>query len=133
MPSNRSNEPTVLVAESTHELIAATGVPTTGKRRPTSRPPIPESHADIALADMRDVCGLIRMGQSWVHAEVAAGRFPLPVIREVRCTRWRLADVRHWLAERTKAPPLSSAATVRAKTASDAAAARRRAKTTESQ
>ena len=99
------------------------------KTRTTVRPPIPEAHSDVALLDITDVCALIRMGQSWVHSEVAAGRFPAPVIRQPRCTRWRLASIRAWLIDHTeqadanKLPGLLMKA--RAKTASDAAKSKR--------
>lgn len=97
--------------------------------RPTVRPPLPEAHADVALADITDICALVRMSASWVHNERAAGRFPAPVIREPRCTRWKIADIRAWLIERatqsaadTKTTEL---VTARAKKASTAAQAKR--------
>jgi predicted DNA-binding transcriptional regulator AlpA len=67
------------------------------KSRPSRRPPLSEAHADLALADITDVCALLRMSKSWVHDAIVRGAFPSPVIRKPRCTRWRLADVRAWL------------------------------------
>lgn len=64
--------------------------------KPAARP-LPADLADVALLDIRDVCAAMRMSASWVHDEVRAGRFPAPVIRESRCTRWRAADVRQHL------------------------------------
>lgn len=61
---------------------------------------VPTALADVALGDIRDVCAAVRMSPSWVHEETSAGRFPRPVVRMPRCTRWRLADVRNWLIER---------------------------------
>ncbi len=70
------------------------------RKRPIVRPPLPDAHADVALADINDLRALIRMSASWIHEEVRHGRFPEPVIREPRCTRWRISDVRAWLIER---------------------------------
>lgn len=72
----------------------------TTKPRPTKREPLPGTHEDIALADLRDVRAITRMGSSWIHDRVKAGLFPAPVIREPRCTRWRLSDVRAWVNAR---------------------------------
>lgn len=98
------------------------------KRRPTTRPPLPESHADVALADIADLIALTRMGRSWLHAAVRRGDFPAPAIREPRCTRWRLADVRAWLIERVSTgsdPQIAKTLTGRAKKAGDAAQSKR--------
>jgi len=63
------------------------------------RPPTPEALADVALIDATDCAAAGGMGVSWWHDEVRAGRAPAPVVREPRCTRWRLADVRaFWIA-----------------------------------
>ena len=72
----------------------------TKKARLTVRPALPDAHADVALGDLKDVCSIIRMGPSWVHAEVAAGRFPQPLRWGPRCTRWPISVVRNWLLER---------------------------------
>ncbi len=61
---------------------------------------IPESATDVALIDVRACAAIGSMSVSWWHAEVSAGRAPSPVIREPRCTRWRLADVRRYWFER---------------------------------
>ena len=71
------------------------------KSRSTHRPPLSKAHADVALCDITDVCALLRMSGSWIYAEVSAGRFPAPAIRQPRCSRWRIADVRAYLIERT--------------------------------
>lgn len=102
--------------------------PATGqKSRPTVRPPLPEAHADVALCDIQDCMALSRFGESWIHEAVKDGRFPQPVIREHRCTRWRLAEVRAWLVERA-GQPLGAGATTndaRARRASAQAQANR--------
>lgn len=67
--------------------------------RPTVRPPLPDAHADVSLGDINDLRALTRMSASWIHDAVRDGRFPAPVIRERRCTRWRIADVRKWLVD----------------------------------
>lgn len=97
--------------------------------RPTVRPPLQAAHADVALADMNDLEVLTRMKRSWLYEAVRESRFPPPVIREPRCTRWKLSDVRAWLIERaakgaadTQARELTSA---RARKASAAAQAKR--------
>ena len=100
------------------------------KKRPTVRPPLPAGQSDVALADINDLEALTRMKRSWLHQAVREGRFPAPAIREPRCTRWKLADVRAWIATRieqaaadTDAAAIASA---RAKKASDAAQAKRK-------
>lgn len=61
--------------------------------------PIAQEQADVALCDMRDIQAMLRMGKSWVYAEIKAGRFPAPVIQSHRCTRFRLADIRKYLID----------------------------------
>ena len=69
--------------------------------KPAARP-LPADLAAVALGDINDVCTAVRMSSSWVHEETSAGRFPQPVIRQPRCTRWRLADIRAWLIDRAE-------------------------------
>lgn len=98
-------------------------------KRPTARPPLPTGHDDVALADIKDLEALTRMKKSWIYQAVREGRFPAPVIREPRCTRWALAQARAWLAARIEqaAADTDSAAIVteRAQKASAAAQAKR--------
>lgn len=55
--------------------------------------------ADVALVDGPTCAAVGGMSLSWWSDEVRAGRAPAPVIRETRCTRWRLVDVRsYWIA-----------------------------------
>ena len=120
MPKTRSKQPDLTPA------AVAAGVEK--KRRPTTRPPIPEAHADVALADIGDLVALTRMGRSWIHAAVRRGAFPAPAIREARCTRWRLADIRTWLIDRASTgtdPQVAEMLTARAKKAGDAARSKR--------
>lgn len=87
--------------------------------------------ADVAFLDIRDVCAAARMSASWIHEEVRARRFPQPMRFGPRCTRWRSADVRDWLIARAAAADADAEPgtllTARAKKASDAAQAKRRA------
>jgi predicted DNA-binding transcriptional regulator AlpA len=110
--------------DSTYASIEATK-----KSRPTVRPPLPQAHADLALGDINDVKSIIRMGASWIHEAVRDGRFPPPVIRGSRCTRWKISDVRRWLTDLTQSAAANAEAakqmTARAKKASDAAQAKR--------
>jgi len=75
----------------------------TKTKRPTVRPPLPESHADVALADINDVKALVRLSDSKIYDDVRKGSFPAPVIRQPRLTRWRLCDIRSWIMDRANA------------------------------
>lgn len=90
-----------------------------------------DSLADVAFLDINDVCAAARMSASWVHDEVRAGRFPQPMRFGPRCTRWRSVDVRNWLVARAAAAAedteTGAKLKARAKKASDAAQAKRRA------
>jgi len=62
------------------------------------------------------------MSLSWWYEEVKSGRAPAPAIQQVRCTRWRLAQVVQFWTERAAAGMSDAAtSTARAKKASDAA------------
>ncbi|MBS4002998.1 MAG: AlpA family phage regulatory protein [Afipia sp.] len=39
------------------------------------------------------------MKRSHLHALVRKGKFPAPVIRAPRFTRWRMSDVQAWVAD----------------------------------
>jgi predicted DNA-binding transcriptional regulator AlpA len=82
--------------------------------KPTVRPPLPHGQDDVALVDIVDVMALTRMSSSWVHAAVAGGRFPAPVIRQPRCSRWTLASIRKWLIEQVEKASVDTAAAKRA-------------------
>jgi prophage regulatory protein len=45
------------------------------------------------------VMAIIDMSKSWLYDAVRHGRFPAPVIRGVRCTRWKASDVDGWIRE----------------------------------
>ena len=89
---------------------------------------LPAPLADVALIDAKACAAVGAMGVSWWHVEVREGRAPQPAIRGPRCTRWRLADVRAYWAERASKgadTPTSAAVIAKAKKASDAARAKR--------
>lgn len=92
---------------------------------------LPPAGENDALIDISGVQLLVCMSSSWVHAAVREGGFPAPVIRESRCTRWRIGDVRAWLIERAAQSASDVTAGVatreRATRASSAAMAKRRA------
>lgn len=67
--------------------------------KPAARP-LPADVADVVLI-AADTCAAIGdVSVSWWHEEVRTDRAPKPVIQQPRFTRWRLADVRRFWAER---------------------------------
>lgn len=66
----------------------------------TDLPPVPPALADVALIDGPTCAAAHGISISTWHDLVRSGDAPQPVMRAVRCTRWRLADVRAWLIER---------------------------------
>ena len=90
---------------------------------------VPEALADAALVDVKGICAAASCSPSYWHAEVRGGRAPQPLRFGPRCSRWRLADVRAYLVERT-ARAANDTATAeqvkrRAKAGADAARAKR--------
>lgn len=83
---------------------------------------LPADAADVALI-AADTCAAIGdVSLSWWHEEVRTGRAPKPVIQQPRFTRWRLADVCRFWADRAEQAAGDTAAgermTARAKKAS---------------
>ena len=74
-------------------------------RRQRATPPA--TLADLALVDAREVAAAGGMGLSQLYQLVKEGKAPQPCIRGHRFTRWRLADVRAWLASFGADPALS--------------------------
>lgn len=99
--------------------------------------PLPPHLAEVALIDAHTSSAVGGMSVSWWHDEVRAGRAPAPVIRQPRCTRWRLADVRaYWERRALEAANDAAAAErliARNKEASQAARAKRHATATAAQ
>jgi predicted DNA-binding transcriptional regulator AlpA len=50
------------------------------------------------LLDGPQVAALLSISLSSFHAMRAMGQFPLPPLHLRRCVRWRVADVRAWVA-----------------------------------
>lgn len=100
--------------------------------QPARQATLPPAGENDALIDIGGVQLLVCMSSSWVHAAVREGGFPAPVIRESRCTRWRIGSVRDWLIERAakSASDVTSgvATRERATRASSAAKVKRRAR-----
>lgn len=49
----------------------------------------------------RETAHLIGASRSWPWKLARDGRFPKPIRLSARCTRWRLSDVRAWMADPT--------------------------------
>jgi predicted DNA-binding transcriptional regulator AlpA len=90
---------------------------------------LPANLADVALIEATTCAAAGAMSVSWWHQSVKDGRAPAPVIRQPRCTRWRLSDVRaFWEAFARQAntdPHAGAAVTAQATKASRAARAKR--------
>ena len=77
--------------------------------KPAARP-LPADVADVALI-AADTCAAIGdVSVSWWHEAVRTDRAPKPVIQQPRFTRWRLADVRRFWAERAARAATDTAA-----------------------
>ena len=85
-----------------------------GTRRAT-RPPTPPALADVALIDGPGAAAAACISISQWHALVAEGDAPRPAFRGIRCTRWKLIDVRAWLIERAAGAHTDGGAAVVAK------------------
>ena len=88
---------------------------------------LPADLAEVALIDAGTFAAAGGMSISWLLAEVRSGRAPAPVIRQPRCTRWRLADARAFWIQRaaTGDAEIAASVTARATKASAAAQAKR--------
>lgn len=90
--------------------------------RRTGAAAVPDELADVALVDGPACAAAACMGLTLWHDLVRSGAAPAPVIRRPRYTRWRLADVRTWLATVSDDDP---AVVAKARRASHAARAQR--------
>jgi predicted DNA-binding transcriptional regulator AlpA len=100
--------------------------PTAG-RKPTARAVPPPTLADVALIDGPTAAAAGCMSLSTWHELVRTGAAPAPAIRQPRCTRWRLADVRAWLIEHAaRGGNAQASAQVVAQAAKASAAAKRK-------
>ncbi|MGF6877229.1 putative DNA-binding transcriptional regulator AlpA [Paraburkholderia sp. MM5477-R1] len=59
-----------------------------------------EFHAldPLALINADEFAALLRITRAAFNFRLHVGKVPDPVIREHRCVRWRVADVRGWMA-----------------------------------
>lgn len=108
----------------------ATAAAGTKGSKPTVRRPAPPELADVALIDAPRCAAAASICTSTWHELVRTGQAPQPAFRAPRCTRWRLADVRAWLAqsaERGSNPADARTVVLNARRASKAAQAKRRA------
>ena len=83
---------------------------------------IPAALQDVALVDASACAAAAGCGLTRWHDLVRSGAAPAPAIRRPRFTRWRLAEVRAWLAAVSGDDP---AVVAKARHASHAARARR--------
>jgi len=92
----------------------------------TDLPAVPPALADVALIDGPTCAAAGGISISTWHVLVRAKDAPQPVIRAVRCTRWRLADVRDWLIARAAQATVDDEVIRRATKASAMATSRRK-------
>lgn len=59
--------------------------------------PIESAAHPAALLRLATVQALTGLGRSSIYARVKAQTFPEPLRQGTRCSRWRAADVNHWL------------------------------------
>ena len=92
-------------------------------------PPVPPALADVALIDGPTCAAAGGISLSTWHDLVRLKAAPQPAIRQSRCTRWRMSDIRTWLIERAANPaPAAFDVTARAAKASAKAQAARQAR-----
>lgn len=93
--------------------------------KPKTTRPLPADLADVALIAADTCAATGDVSVSWWHEEVRTDRAPKPAIQQPRFTRWRLADVRRFWAERASQaaadPETGERMAARAKKASIAA------------
>lgn len=79
--------------------VQSTAPPT---RKPSTRgtttQPLEAVNLPDALLKVATVGAVTALSASSIFRKTAAGEFPEPVRLGARCTRWRAADVRAWLA-----------------------------------
>lgn len=57
------------------------------------------THVDDRLIADKEVAHLLGASRSWPWKLAQAGKFPAPIKLSNRCTRWRLSEVRAWMAD----------------------------------
>lgn len=89
----------------------------------TELPPIPAALADVALIDDETCAAAASMSVSHWRDLVLRKIAPQPAVRQMRFTRWRLADVRQFLIDYVANADESAGAASLAKSAKALAAA----------
>lgn len=68
-----------------------------GKHAPHKPQPVAAAENPDALLQIHTVTALAGLGRSTIYRLVSEGRFPQPIRRGLRCTRFRAGDVTAWL------------------------------------
>ncbi|MDP2443295.1 helix-turn-helix transcriptional regulator [Rhodoferax sp.] len=68
-----------------------------GKHAPHKPQPVAAAECDDALLQIHTVTTLAGLGRSTIYRLVSEGKFPQPIKRGLRCTRFRAGDVTAWL------------------------------------
>ena len=55
--------------------------------------------ADDRLITDKEVAHLLGASRSWPWKLSQAGKLPAPIKLSPRCTRWRLSEIREWMAD----------------------------------
>lgn len=76
--------------------------------RKTAPQPIEVANLPDALLRVQTVAAVTALSSSSIFRKTAAGEFPKPVRLGTRCTRWRSADVRAWLAAQGAPAPAAA-------------------------
>ena len=50
-----------------------------------------------ALLTFSEVQALVKMGRTWIYAEIKAGRFPAPIRLSYRASRWNAGQIYDYL------------------------------------
>lgn len=69
------------------------------RERRVIRQPIEAVTLPDALLKKPTVCAITGLSGSTIDRKTASKSFPAPIKLGTRCTRWRAADIRAWLAQ----------------------------------
>lgn len=59
----------------------------------------PSTQAEDRLITDKEVAHLLGASRSWPWKLAQDGRLPAPIRLTARCTRWRLSEIRAWMAD----------------------------------
>lgn len=105
---------------------AATAALATSDKKPQRRPqPLEAASLPDALLKIQTAATVTGLSPSTIFRKLVADppQFPEPVRMGARCTRWRAASVRDWMAAQRSEPVPASTPTSKAKPAKSALAA----------